>query len=483
MKDLKKLTVILIVFLSGLITTTVFATNTAKVNSETARMRSKADTKASIVTLISMNEKVEVIEEKGEWTKVKYNGKTGYISTSLLDKDNSKNTTNTTKNNTTKNTTNEVSNQVTNTTVNNEVNDVAKQDTKSDTEKENTNKMEFTEGFKGKVKAKVDVRILPLINSSKILQIDENTEIEIIEICNNWCRVKVSNNYGWVLKNQLENSIEVQNTEELQNDEENKDDEIPNEEEENKEEQNTTTQNQTSSRGGYINVDTVNVRKEKSITSTILTSLTKHTEVVILEEEDNWSKVKVNGVTGYIASKYISDRKTDVTSRAQEESRQPSTTENTIPNTVPTATSTSTPSTTPTTTPTSTATPTSSNGQAIVNCAKQYLGTKYVLGGTSPSAGFDCSGLTYYVYKQFGKNLSRGSTGQAKNGTAVDKSNLQAGDIVVFNNGSNTSVGHVGIYMGNNQFIHAANEKKGVVVTSMSNSYYSKRFVTARRIN
>ena len=481
MKNLKKLTVILIVFLSSLIVTTVFAANTAKVNSETARMRSKADAKASIVTLISMNEKVEVIEENGGWTKVKYNGKTGYISTSLLDMDNKKSTKNTTTNNTTNNTTKETSNQETstNTTVNNEVNNVAKQDTKTDTEKENINKMEFTEGFKGKVKAKVDVRILPLINSSKILQIDENTEIEIIEICNNWCRIKVSNNYGWVLKNQLENSIEVQNTEEPQDNEENKDDEISNEEEENNEEQNTTTQNQTTSRGGYINVDTVNVRKEKSITSTILTSLTKHTEVVILEEEDNWCKVKVNGVTGYIASKYISDRKTDVTSRAQEEARQPSATENTntTPNTVPTATPTATPVTTPT------VAPTSSNGQAIVNCAKKYLGTKYVLGGTSPSAGFDCSGLTYYVYKQFGKNLSRGSTGQAKNGTAVDKSNLQAGDIVVFNNGSNTSVGHVGIYMGNNQFIHAANEKKGVVVTSMSNSYYSKRFVTARRIN
>ncbi len=480
MKNLKKLTVILIVFLSSLIATTVFAANTAKVNSETARMRSKADAKASIVTLISMNEKVEVIEENGGWTKVKYNGKTGYISTSLLDMDNKKSTKNTTTNNTTNNTTKETSNQETstNTTVNNEVNNVTQQDTKTDTEKENINKMEFTEGFKGKVKAKVDVRILPLINSSKILQIDENTEIEIIEICNNWCRIKVSNNYGWVLKNQLESSIEVQNTEEPQDNEENKDDEISNEEE-NNEEQNTTTQNQTTSRGGYINVDTVNVRKEKSITSTILTSLTKHTEVVILEEEDNWSKVKVNGVTGYIASKYISDRKTDVTSRAQEEVRQPSATENTntTPNTVPTATPTATPVTTPT------VAPTSSNGQAIVNCAKKYLGTKYVLGGTSPSAGFDCSGLTYYVYKQFGKNLSRGSTGQAKNGTAVDKSNLQAGDIVVFNNGSNTSVGHVGIYMGNNQFIHAANEKKGVVVTSMSNSYYSKRFVTARRIN
>ena len=64
----------------------------------------------------------------------------------------------------------------------------------------------------------------------------------------------------------------------------------------------------------------------------------------------------------------------------------------------------------------------------------------------------------------------------------MSKSNLKAGDLVLFNNSSNTSIGHVGIYVGGGNFIHAANPKKGVIITSLSNSYYAKRYVTARRI-
>ena len=107
--------------------------------------------------------------------------------------------------------------------------------------------------------------------------------------------------------------------------------------------------------------------------------------------------------------------------------------------------------------------------------AKKYLGYKYVAGGSSPSTGFDCSGFTQYVYKQCGVSLNRTSDAQASNGTAVSKSNLQPGDLVIF-------TGHVGIYIGNNKFIHAANPSKGVITTSLSDSYYTKTYKTARRI-
>ena len=95
-------------------------------------------------------------------------------------------------------------------------------------------------------------------------------------------------------------------------------------------------------------------------------------------------------------------------------------------------------------------------------------------GGTTPS-GFDCSGFTQYVYKQCGVSLNRTSDAQASNGAAVSKSNLQPGDLVIF-------TGHVGIYIGNNKFIHAANPSKGVITTSLSDSYYTKTYKTARRI-
>ena len=120
-------------------------------------------------------------------------------------------------------------------------------------------------------------------------------------------------------------------------------------------------------------------------------------------------------------------------------------------------------------------------GSAVVEYAKKFLGKKYVSGGSSPETGFDCSGFTCYVYKHFGYTLNRVSTDQAQNGTKVDKSDLKLGDLVLFSQGSR-SIGHVGIYIGNNEFIHAANPQKGVIITSLSNSYYKTNYVTARRI-
>ena len=117
----------------------------------------------------------------------------------------------------------------------------------------------------------------------------------------------------------------------------------------------------------------------------------------------------------------------------------------------------------------------SGSGSSVVDFATQFVGNPYVWGGTSLTGGADCSGFTQYVYKQCGVSLNRTSDAQASNGTAVSKSNLQPGDLVIF-------TGHVGIYIGNNKFIHAANPSKGVITTSLSDSYYTKTYKTARRI-
>ena len=130
----------------------------------------------------------------------------------------------------------------------------------------------------------------------------------------------------------------------------------------------------------------------------------------------------------------------------------------------------------------STASATSSEGNDVVEFAKKYLGYKYVAGGSSPSTGFDCSGFTTYVFRNFGVSLNRSSKDQIKTGTAVSKSNLQPGDIVIFKNQGKTAIGHVGIYIGSGNFIHAANKKEGVVITALSSSYYSQRYVGARRV-
>ena len=114
----------------------------------------------------------------------------------------------------------------------------------------------------------------------------------------------------------------------------------------------------------------------------------------------------------------------------------------------------------------------------------QYKGYKYVYGGTSPQKGFDCSGFTSYVYKNFGYSLSRSSGGQANNGTRVEKKDLQPGDLVIYKNQSLTKIGHVGIYIGNNKMIHASEPGVGVTITDIDSKAhkYPQRFVMGRRI-
>ena len=116
---------------------------------------------------------------------------------------------------------------------------------------------------------------------------------------------------------------------------------------------------------------------------------------------------------------------------------------------------------------------------ALVNTAKKYLGTPYVWGGTSPK-GFDCSGLMQYTYSQNGISIPRTAREQFKSGTAVSQGNLQPGDLVFFkgSKGSAEAPGHVGMYVGNGQYIQSP--KTGDVV-KISNLSSRKDYVGARR--
>lgn len=124
----------------------------------------------------------------------------------------------------------------------------------------------------------------------------------------------------------------------------------------------------------------------------------------------------------------------------------------------------------------------SGSGSAIVAFAQQYLGTPYAYGGTG-SGGFDCSGFTMHVFSSFGISLAHGATPQLNNGYAVSMSDLQPGDLVFFFGTYNTSsaASHVGIYIGGGQFIHASSSR-GVIISSLSESYYANRYLTARRV-
>lgn len=115
----------------------------------------------------------------------------------------------------------------------------------------------------------------------------------------------------------------------------------------------------------------------------------------------------------------------------------------------------------------------------LEEAVKPLIGVKYRYGGTTPE-GFDCSGFVRYVYKQLGIELPRSSREMIKIGRKVAKDELRPGDLVFFNT-NGKSVSHVGIYMGNNKFVHSSTSK-GVVYTSLDSEYYAKRYVGARRI-
>lgn len=124
-----------------------------------------------------------------------------------------------------------------------------------------------------------------------------------------------------------------------------------------------------------------------------------------------------------------------------------------------------------------------SKGQEIADFALQFVGAPYVYGGSSPK-GFDCSGFTKYVYSQFGYNINRTASAQLDNGTPVSMSELQPGDLVMFKKSGTGSkrASHVGIYIGDGQFVHASTAKVGVIVSHLSDAYYTTGFVGGRRI-
>ncbi len=118
----------------------------------------------------------------------------------------------------------------------------------------------------------------------------------------------------------------------------------------------------------------------------------------------------------------------------------------------------------------------------VTKTAKSMLGVKYLYGGTSPNKGFDCSGLVQYSYKKAGIHIPRTTLQQYKATKPISRKYLKAGDLVFFKITVSRAVSHVGIYLGNNQFIHAPSSGKRVKISSMKNKYWRKRFTGAGRV-
>jgi cell wall-associated NlpC family hydrolase len=116
-------------------------------------------------------------------------------------------------------------------------------------------------------------------------------------------------------------------------------------------------------------------------------------------------------------------------------------------------------------------------GNRIVGFAMHLLGTRYVWGGSTPSSGFDCSGFVSYVYGHFGITLAHSSYAQADSGRRVARGSLKPGDLVFFD-----ALGHVGIYVGDGNFIHAPHAGTRVRIETLA-GWYSSRYDGARRLH
>ena len=439
-----------------------FATNTGKISTETARLREQPQTDSKILELVSLGEEVEILEEADGWYKVKYNNITGYIRTDLIEVENNETNNNTETENT----------ETSNVTTENEITET------------NTTPVEETQTVeKGKYKIleNVKLKIIPLISAIELDEVNKDTEVEVIEVLNDWAKIRTDEGKeGWVVRRRTATTGEIivlfgllENTDNTTQNETTINNNTSNNSE-------TTSNNQieNTTKTMYVNSQTINVREEATTSSQVIKQLTINTQVTVISSDNGWAYVEIEGTKGYIAENLLSDTKQE-TSRSSmtQRSTTNTTTTQTNENTTQTTTASDTATSTNTTTSnTSTAETTSSTGSAVVAYAKQFLGYKYVYGGTTTS-GFDCSGFTQFVYKHFGVTLNRTAAAQYSNGTAV--TNLQAGDLVMF---GKSGINHVGIYIGGNTFIHAANASRGVTTDTLASGYYKTNYVGARRI-
>jgi len=394
-----------------------FAT-TGIVNTETLRLRKSNSTDSSILTLLSVDEKVEILTRTEDgWYKVKYTdyqGKEheGYVSADYITvEEDTIPTTNQSEEI-------ETSEEENNTETTNPQEEVGTEEKVE----ENTTKI-IQKGKK--------VYTIPLINSNTIKVLEKDIKVEILTELNGWSYVSSDELIGWVRTSDL-------------------------------------TETNAPKKTGYISATSVNFREQPDTSGEIIKKLSRNKQVIILEETNGWTKIEVDGKQGYVNAQYVSDKKV-VTTRSS--TRRTTTT-----------TTTTTQNTNNTEQTTTENTPAVSNASAaeIVAYAKKYLGYKYVYGGASP-AGFDCSGFVQYVYKHFGYSISRTARSQAKNGVAVSKANLQQGDIILFSDKSGSNyITHVGIYIGGGKFIHAANSRKGVIISNVDGAGFY--YVCARRI-
>lgn len=445
----KKLLLILslIVGINMIFSISSYAT-TGIVTGNTVRVRKATSTDSEIVTNVYKNDKVTVLEKKDDWYKIEYDGFEGYVYGEYL----------------------KVDEKITDSNTEDEP---KKDDNKTEEEQtpaSSTSVVSIKVGDKCKLNKDSNLYIIPVLYASAIENLSKEVEVTVIQIANNWIFVETDKYTGWLPKTAIEETVEKEPepTKLIE----------PEKEPKEKEENTSTSIKGNDNKIGYVNVENANVREGASVDTEHIITIKLNQEVKILGEKNGWYQIEVKGVTGYINKKLISNTKVEpTTSRGMtelrtstneqiEENKEKDKITNNEENEIKEES----------------VQEKTTKGEEIVAYAKKFLGGKYVSGGNNPKTGVDCSGFTKYVFEKFGYTLSRTTAGQAKNGKEVNRSEMQEGDIIIFLNDSKSKIGHVGIYIGDDKFIHSANASRGIVIDSVYNSYYDPRFVCARRI-
>ena len=453
MKLIKKVIISTILIASIVCVQKQLLAATGIVDADTLNLRKSPSTDSSVLGQLDRGQKVEILEQDGVWYKIKVNGTIGYAHSDYMEKVEEEPTTNT------------------------EPENNGDENPKENLPENNVSNTEIPEEIK--IEKEVNIYILPLINSSKISKTEVGETVTVLGSTDKWIYVSAKNVNGWVIKGQVIEEITLnenngENTtgnEDTQNNQtsnnQNSNDENSNNETNNADNQTTTENKETAitPKTMYVNSSSIYVRKGPGTNYDYIDSLILNSGVTVIAEVGDWYKVKVSGLEGYIAKRLLSNTKQETTSRgdvvreeiAQENQEQQK--------------------------PTQITTPSTSVGNQIVEYAKQYLGCKYVYGGSGPKT-FDCSGFTMYVYKNFGVSLSHSATAQSKKGTYVAKEDLRPGDIVFFKDYETmVGIGHCGIYIGNGDFIHASSGTGYCVkISTLLSGSYKTRYETARRL-
>lgn len=415
------------------------------------RLRSSASTSAQAIATLASGSKVEVLEALNGWYRVETNNKTGYVSSEYL--------------------------SVTATVS----------------------------------ASSLNVRSTPSTSGSKVTTLSSGTQLTLLEALDGWYRIEANGKTGYVSGQYISLAAAKAPTASAP----------------------AVSAPEQSHTTGTVSASSLNVRSGPGSSYGKIGTLSSGAQVEILETQSGWYRINFNGKNGYVSSQYVTVTKTQQPAAEPQDTPQPTVQPEATPAPQPEAQPEQKTPDAKTYGMVSTSSlnvrsgPGTSYGKVktlsggaqvevlekvdgwyridsgyvsadyilildgsmtalqsqIVAYAHTFLGRPYVYGGNGPNS-FDCSGLTRYVYKHFGYNLNRGATSQLQNGITVSKENLQPGDLVFFNSeGSNVNrATHVGIYIGNGEFLHASNKRLGVTITSLSDPYRLRTYTTARRI-